>query len=154
MADLLASFVVIGFFAVCGALVHIDVTRHRLPNAVVAPLAVGVAAGLALAAAVGGSAGPLLRALAGGLVLGAAFLALRDLTSGGLGGGDVKLAVPVGMVLAWHGWLPLAIGAAASFLLAGLAAAALIAGGRGTRRTRIAFGPWMALGTAAGLLLT
>ena len=70
-----------------------------------------------------------------------------------MGGGDVKLAVLVGFFLAWHGWGAFGFGAAAAFVLGGAAALVLVAFRRATRRTRIAFGPFMLLGACLGPLV-
>lgn len=134
------------------ALIRIDIREHRLPDALVLPAAIALATLLALAAAATDDTAPLGRAAIGALLLFGGYLALRALHPAGLGGGDVKLAALLGLVLGWHGWAPLAAGAAAGFLLGGLAAVALLAVGRASRDTHIAFGPWMIVGAWAGLL--
>jgi leader peptidase (prepilin peptidase)/N-methyltransferase len=142
-----------GFFVVSLALIRIDVFQHRLPDAVVLPTAAGLGAAFALAAALAGDTAPLGRAAAGAIALTAVYLGLRAAFPAGLGGGDVKLAAPLGLLLGWHGWLPLVVGGAAAFALGGACAALLLATGRASRDTHIAFGPWMIVGAWAGLLV-
>jgi leader peptidase (prepilin peptidase)/N-methyltransferase len=134
------------------ALIRIDIREHRLPDAIVLPAGLAVAALFGLAAALTGHTASLGRAACGGLALFAVYLTLRALHPAGLGGGDVKLAALLGLVLGWHGWAPLAAGAAAGFVLGGAAAVVLLALGRAGRDTHLAFGPWMILGAWAGLL--
>lgn len=140
----IAAYVV---FALTGvALAIIDARTHRLPNALVLPLWAVCALLLAASTATGPSAEPLLRALLGSIVLFAVFLALRIASPRGMGGGDVKLAGVVGMLLAWIGWEVLVVGVAAGFVLGGLYGVILLASRRANRRTAIAYGPWMLAG--------
>ncbi len=134
-------------------LVVIDAREHRLPNRIVLPtlavtlLLVGVEAVLLQDAA------RLMRSLLGMLLLGGFYLLLHLGSRGGVGGGDVKLAALLGAVLAWHGWDALAVGAASAFVFASLYAITLMLLRRATRKTRIAFGPWMILGTVFAIAL-
>lgn len=143
----------IGLLLVGGWLLVIDARTHRLPDRIVLPtLAVLlVLVGIDALAADQGPAS--LRALIGMLVLGAFYAALRLMSRSGMGGGDVKLAAVVGLVLGWHGWQALAIGAAAAFVLGALYALGLMALRRADGATRIAFGPWMILGAIVGIVL-
>ncbi|WP_203135547.1 prepilin peptidase [Microbacterium sp. JZ31] len=133
-------------------LIRIDIGEHRLPDTIVLPAAIGLAAALGLVAALAGDTAPLGRAALGGIALFGLYLLLRLAFPAGLGGGDVKLAALLGMLLGWHGWADLAAGALAAFVLGGVHAAALLATGRASRDAHIAFGPWMILGAWAGLL--
>ncbi|GAA3648864.1 prepilin peptidase [Microbacterium marinilacus] len=147
--DASATLVVVahaGFFAVSLLLVRIDVMEHRLPDAIVLPATLGLAALFAVSGVVGGDLAPVGRAAGGGLMLFSAYLALRAAAPAGLGGGDVKLAGLVGVFLGWHGWTELVVGAAAAFVLGAACALALLVAGRAGRDTRIAFGPWMLVG--------
>ncbi|WP_029150795.1 prepilin peptidase [Microbacterium indicum] len=150
MSDPLALAALLVFAGVGGWLCHIDIAEHRLPNAIVLPLAGGILA-LALAASVAeGSPATLVRAAAGALALGGGYALLRVASRGGLGGGDIKLALPTGAVLAWQGWPAFALGSALAFVVGSAWAAGLIATRRGSRDTRIAFGPCMILGACVG----
>ena len=145
------AFVVV---AVAGA-AHgvIDARTHRLPDAVTLP-ALGAAAVLLSAAALAtGDAGRLGRAVLGGLVLGGAYLLLHLVNRRGLGLGDVKLAVLLGLPAGWAGWDALWWTGVLPFLLGGVAALVLVVSRRAQRSTAIPFGPWMLLGTAVALSL-
>jgi leader peptidase (prepilin peptidase)/N-methyltransferase len=132
-------------------LIVIDARSHRLPNRIVLPTLAGVILLVVLEALATADAGRLTRSLLGGLALGAFYAVLRLSSRRGMGGGDVKLAAVIGLVLAWHGWQTLLLGAAAAFLLGALHALTLMALRRATRHTRIAFGPWMIIGAALAI---
>ncbi|MER7797702.1 prepilin peptidase [Microbacterium sp. NPDC096154] len=143
-----------GFLVVGLVLIRVDVLEHRLPDVIVLPSGAALALFYAAAGALDGDLARAGRAAAGGVALFLLYLLLRAAAPAGLGGGDVKLAAPVGMFLAWHGWATLAVGAAAAFVLAAVCALALMAAGRASRDTHIAFGPFMLVGAWAGVLLT
>ncbi|WP_313356159.1 A24 family peptidase [Microbacterium sp.] len=137
--------------AVGARLIAIDARTHRLPNRIVLPT-LGVLILLVVVEALAtGDVGRLTRSLLGALALGAFFAVLRLASRRGMGGGDVKLAAVIGLVLAWHGWQILLLGAAAAFLLGALHALVLMVLRRATRHTRIAFGPWMIFGAALAI---
>jgi leader peptidase (prepilin peptidase) / N-methyltransferase len=140
-----AGLVGILFFAVLAVLAVKDVEEQRIPNVIVLPataamlLAVGVLqpdhaleAVLAAAAA-------------------AAFLFLPSLLAkGGVGMGDVKLALLLGAALGR--------GVAAALLLGCLAASVagvtlLVRKGSGARKTAVPFAPFLALGAVAAIAL-
>lgn len=132
-------------------LIVIDVREHRLPNRIVLPTLGGLLLLVVVEAMVAGQAGTLIRSTVGMLVLSAFYAVLRAASGGGVGGGDVKLAAVIGLLLGWHGWQALAVGAASAFVLGALYALALMAIRRADRNTRIAFGPWMIVGAALGI---
>lgn len=78
------------------------------------------------------------------------FLAVALVYPGGMGGGDVKLAGLVGLLVGFPGVLVALWLAAVS---GGLAAAALLLLGKRGRKDPIPFGPFLALGAVAALLL-
>ncbi|RKN46991.1 prepilin peptidase [Streptomyces hoynatensis] len=130
----------------------VDLAVQRLPDVLTLPLALALAGGLGLAAAVPGAAGSWPRALLAGPVLGAVYLVLFLVNPAGLGFGDVKLAVPVGVALGWYGWEAVLLGTFAGFLLAAGYGLALVLAGRAGRRTPVPFGPCIALGALAAVL--
>ncbi|MEV7633186.1 A24 family peptidase [Microbacterium sp. NPDC089318] len=132
-------------------LIEIDARTHRLPNRIVLPTLACLILLIVVEALMTGDEDRLTRTLLGGLALGGFYAVLRLVSSRGMGGGDVKLAAIIGLVLAWHGWQTLLMGAAAAFLLGALHASALMALRRATRHTRIAFGPWMIIGAALAI---
>lgn len=149
--EILLAAAQIAFVAVGAWLTHIDIREHRLPNRIVLPAALVLAALAIAASAADGSADAALRAGAGAALLGGFYLVLRAASGGGLGGGDVKLAVPTGLVLAWDGWHAFVAGGALAFAIGGTWALGLIALRRGSRQTHIAFGPCIVTGALVGM---
>lgn len=145
-----AAFAYLGVIGV--ALAEIDLAVQRLPDQLTLPAYPAMIVLLALAAIVTDDGGALVRALLGGLVLGAGFLVLGLASAGQLGGGDIKLAGLVGLALGWIGWRPLVMGTCLGFVLAALAGFCLLATGRIARRGRITFGPFMLLGALLAIL--
>lgn len=154
MDGILVVLAYAAFAAVALALIRSDIREHRLPNAIVLPGTLAVAAPLGAAALLRGEPAGVVRMAVGAGVLGGFYLVLWSAGRGAaMGGGDVKLAVLVGAFLAWHGWAPFAVGGAAAFVVGGGAALALVVVGRADRRTRIAFAPFMLLGACLGPIL-
>jgi leader peptidase (prepilin peptidase) / N-methyltransferase len=139
-----------GVFAVVLArLSQIDLEQRRLPNRIVGPLAGATVVWVAVAGVSDGDSGRVVRAGVIGLGVAAFFLALSFV--GNVGMGDVKLAFPVGLVAGWLG-----AGAPQTMLLVTAFSAAAVAGvllatGRG--RTTIPFGPFLAVGSIAGIVV-
>lgn len=144
-----AAFAVIGV-----ALAIIDIRSHRLPNRLVASVGVTGLVLLVAAALTGSRMDALIRALLAALVLFAAYLVLRMLSAGGVGGGDVKLAAVIGLYLGWLGWGSVLVGTLAGFVLGGVFAAGMLLARRADRRTAIPFGPWMLAGAWVAIALT
>ncbi|MGW6457940.1 prepilin peptidase [Streptomyces sp. NPDC055078] len=134
-------------------LAEVDRRVHRLPDRLTLPLACAAAVLLGAAAALPGAAGSWTTALAGGLALGAAYFLLFVIHPNGMGFGDVKLALALGVALGWYGWGVLLAGAFAGFLFGSLYGFGLMAVGRANRKTAIPFGPFMIVGAFAGLVL-
>lgn len=131
----------------------IDVREHRLPNRIVYPLTVAVAA-LLVVAAVGDDDGSALgRALLAGAVAVAAFAGLHLASPRSLGLGDVKLVGVLGMALGWLAWAALAWGAILGFAAGAVVGLVLVAAGRLARRDHLPFGPFLAAGTLGTILL-
>lgn len=150
-----AAVVVLVHLALAGIggwLIVIDARTHRLPNRIVLPTLLGVLLMVLIDAATGSGTRTLIRALLGALILGGFYAVLRLLSPAGMGGGDVKLALVIGLVLGWHGWQALVVGAASAFVLGALYALVLISLRRADGSTRIAFGPWMIVGAVVGMV--
>jgi leader peptidase (prepilin peptidase) / N-methyltransferase len=133
------------------ALTVIDVQTHRLPNAIVYPTIIVAALSAALSAVALDSVEVFARAMAGGGILFAFYLALALIWKGGMGLGDVKLAAAIGIYLGYVGWEALIVGAFAAFIVGGLASVVLLARGAATGKTAIPFGPCMLIGAWAGI---
>lgn len=139
--------------AISIALAAIDLDTHRLPDAIVLPSYVVLAALLGTAALLTGDVEAAARAAAGAGILFGGYLLLALISPRGMGMGDVKLAGVIGLVLGFSGWAALAVGTLAAFLLGGVVGIALIVAGRARRNTGIPFGPWMLGGAWVGILL-
>jgi leader peptidase (prepilin peptidase)/N-methyltransferase len=130
----------------------VDLTEHRLPNAVLLPTLVLLAVLLVLASALSGEWMRLLWALAGGAGMFAVYFALALISPSGMGMGDVKFAAPLGLVLGWFGWTVWIAGLFAGFVLGGLVSLIALAVRRVTLRGSIPFGPSMLAGALMGML--
>lgn len=153
--DLRTVLVALAHLALIGIgawLIAIDARTHRLPNRIVLPTLAGLLVLVLIDTVVVGETQNLTRALLGALILGGFYAALRLLSPAGMGGGDVKLAMVIGLILGWHSWQALVVGAASAFVLGAFYALVLIALRRADRTTRIAFGPWMIAGAIMGIV--
>ncbi|MEV5860663.1 A24 family peptidase [Streptomyces sp. NPDC052071] len=130
----------------------IDRRVHRLPDVLTLPLAAVAAALLGAAALLPGHGGSWTSALLGGAVLGGFYLLLYRINPNGMGFGDVKLALALGVALGWYGWPVLFLGGFAGFLFGALYGAGLMLLRRAGRRTGIPFGPFMLVGALFGLV--
>lgn len=144
----------LALLAVGAWLVVIDTRTHRLPDRIVLPTLVATLVLVTAEALAVQDAARLLRAVAGMVVICGFFVVLRLISRGGMGGGDVKLAALLGVVLGWHGWTAVVLGLFAAFLLASLYALVLMALRKAGPKSRIAFGPWMILGAVLAIAAT
>lgn len=151
--DVIVVIVHLALIAVGIRLLIVDARTHRLPNRIVLPTLGVLVVLVGLEALLTGDLWRATRALVGMLLLAGFYAAMRAMSRRGVGGGDVKLAGVIGLVLAWHGWQALAVGAASAFVLGAMYALVLMAMRRADRSTRIAFGPWMIIGAAIGVVL-
>ncbi|MFJ6634749.1 prepilin peptidase [Streptomyces sp. NPDC091376] len=147
----LAVWVLLAPVAVLLAVVDRNV--HRLPDRLTLPLAVAAAVLLGCAALLPEAAGSWRTALLGGPALGAAYLVLFLINPNGMGFGDVKLALSLGVALGWYGWPVLFVGAFAGFALGAVYGLGLVVLRGAGRKTAIPFGPFMISGALIGLLL-
>ncbi|WP_052460392.1 prepilin peptidase [Microbacterium gorillae] len=145
--------VLAGVGAVLAVLTEIDLAEHRLPNALVLPTLAGFLLVAAAGAVLVRDGAGLVRALVGGLVAFGVFAVTALLAPDAVGGGDIKLVALTGAVTAWLGWEPYVLALASTFLTAGGGAALLLAARRASRSTRLAFGPFLALGVVLGPFL-
>lgn len=136
--------------AVGVVLALIDVDVKRLPDVLTLPsYPVGV-----VLLGVGSLHDPqqLLRAGLGGLALFAVYFALAFAYPAGMGFGDVKLSGVLGLYTAWLGWDAWAAGLLLGFFLGGFFGIALIAVGKGGRKTKVPYGPFMLAGALVAVL--
>ncbi|MEW2309574.1 prepilin peptidase [Streptomyces sp. NPDC006864] len=131
----------------------VDRRVHRLPDPLTLPLAAAAVLLLGGAALLPGNAGSWTSGLLGGLTLGGFYFLLFLINPNGMGFGDVKLALALGVVLGWYGWSVLFLGGFAGFLFGAAYGLALLLLRRAGRRTGIPFGPFMIAGALTGVLL-
>ena len=131
----------------------VDLASHRLPDRVTFPAAVVCLVAFLVDAAVLGSWGALLRALAAGAAAFAVAYAAAAVSPEGLGFGDVKLLGLLGLVLGWFGWDVLLAGVFFGLLTGAVVSLALLATRRAGWRTRVPFGPPLMVGAVLALAL-
>jgi leader peptidase (prepilin peptidase)/N-methyltransferase len=135
------------------ALSAIDLDTYRLPNAVVYPTGVATFVLLAVASVVSHDARGLVEAAAGGSIAFAVLFVIHVISPKGMGFGDVRLAAVLGLALGWIELPLVAVGLFFSFLLASIVGVLLIATGARSRKDRIPFGPFLALGSFLAVLV-
>lgn len=133
-------------------LVIVDRAVRRLPDRVTLPLAAAAAALLGGAALLPGARGSWGTALLGGLVLGGCYAVFFVCNPRGLGLGDVKLALSLGVALGWYGWPVLLAGGFLGFALAAVYGVGLMVRRR-DRKVVMPLGPFMIVGALVGVLL-
>lgn len=141
------------FFATVGvALSAIDLTYHRLPNAVVFPsLAIGSALLLG-AALLEGRWSALLDSVLGAIALFVLYLILALISPRGMGMGDVKFALIVGLFLTFQGWGVLIMGGFLGFLLGAVVGVITLITRKGGLKTAVPFGPSMFVGAVLAVI--
>lgn len=147
-----AAFVYLGVIGV--AMSQVDNAVQRLPDRLTLPAYPALIILLAVAAATGDDWTALGRAVLGASATWAGYLLLALASGGQVGGGDVKVAGLIGLLLGWLGWSTLIVGACAGFVLAAAASAVLIAARRLSRRSRISFGPFLLGGALLATMVT
>jgi leader peptidase (prepilin peptidase)/N-methyltransferase len=131
------------FISTLIAVFFIDLEHYIIPNVIVLPVAaVGLVSMIAI------EPGRWLELLLAGVISAAFFLLIAFVKPGGMGMGDVKLAGMMGFYLGTSILVALFIG----FLTGALAGLALMAMGRKGRKSRVPFGPFLALGGIIALL--
>jgi leader peptidase (prepilin peptidase)/N-methyltransferase len=140
------------FFAALLNISVIDLEQYRIPNRILVPTVLAAIPLLGLAALGEGGVSAFLRALGGGLAAFAALLVLALISPRGMGMGDVKLALVLGLYLGFLGWGEVFLGLFIGFLFGALAGLVLIATGLRGRKDFLPFGPFLAAGTVVAVL--
>lgn len=125
------------------ALALIDFDHRRLPDKIVLPSYPVLVVLLTIASVSTHDWWALARSGIGSAALFAFYFAIAFAYPAGMGFGDVKLAGLLGGALAYLSWPALAVGAFGAFLLGAIGGVAVLASGRGGRKTAIPFGPVM-----------
>lgn len=140
----LAAFLVAGL--VCVSVVLVDLQLHKIATKLVYPLAAATAVLLGAAAVVDNRVDDLVRALLAGIVASLFFWILILIVPTGMGDGDARLALVLGMLLGWYSWKHVYLGLMAGFLLGSVFGVILMVVKRAGRKTQIAFGPYLIAG--------
>ena len=135
----------------------IDLEHRIIPNRLTLPLPFVLLVLLVAAAAVDGAWIDLRRGAIAAIALPAGMLALSEgfrLLRGqvGIGMGDIKLSVSLGLVLGYLGGFELVAFGYATVISAVLIAVGLVVTGRARLASRIPFGPYLAVGTMVVVL--
>jgi leader peptidase (prepilin peptidase)/N-methyltransferase len=134
-------------------LAFIDVAVRRLPDPLTAAAFAGTLVLLGVAALIGQQPGHLGHAAIGSVALACFYLVLSRVRPGDLGLGDAKLAASTGAVLGWISWQALFTGTFAAFALAAVYGGTLMALRKATRTSHLPLGPFILIGTLAGIAL-
>lgn len=127
-----------------------DLRWYLLPDKVLLPLILPAAALDSLSAASAHSIGPIYRPALAGLLFGGIFYLIAVLSKGkGMGGGDIKLAFVMGLLL---GVKKTALAMLVAFNLAAVVSLVLIGLRLRRRKDPIPFGPFLILGTLIAFL--
>ncbi len=127
----------------------VDISVHRLPDRLI----LAALAGTLLVFALTGDFSRLGIAVLCGLGCGALYFLIVFASPRGMGLGDAKLAVLIGLTSGWFGVRTALFAMFAGLLLAGLTAIVLLALRRVSRSDRIPHGPFMLLGGLAAIIL-
>lgn len=146
----LAAYAVLALSLV--AMSAVDLERFILPNRILYPTAAVVVPVLVIASAVDHRWGSLWRAALAGAVAFAAFLVVHLAVPHGMGFGDVRLSALLGFATGWLGLGHAFVGFFAAFVLGAAVGIGVMAAGRGGRKTRIPFGPFLAAGAMVAVL--
>ncbi|MEO7442467.1 MAG: A24 family peptidase [Acidimicrobiales bacterium] len=146
----LAGFLVTGAGVV--AISAIDLRHFIVPNHILYPTLLAVAALLSLAAAVDGRWSDLGRATVGGLLGFVAMFLIHIINPSGLGFGDVRLAGLLGAALGWLSLSRVVLGLFLGFLGAALVGVVLVAAGRKRGKDSLPFGPFLAAGALVAIV--
>lgn len=121
-----------------------DLRWRLLPDKVLLPIIAPAVAILVINALTSGQWSAVLHPLIAALAFGGAFYALAAVSDGAwMGGGDIKLAFVMGLLLGLQGT---ALAMMIAFVTAAVVGVALIGLGRKDRKDQIAFGPFLILG--------
>ena len=134
------------FSATTMVLILTDLDHKRIPNRILYPTTAAGVLLLTAGAAADGTLEAMPRALAGGGIYFGLLLVIALVARGGFGMGDVKLAVLLGVFLAYQSWRTMWAGIFLAFLIGGLVSLVLLLTRRKGRKDAIPFGPPLILG--------
>jgi leader peptidase (prepilin peptidase)/N-methyltransferase len=130
----------------------VDLERYIIPNRILYPTAAVVGPLFVIASTVDDRWVSLERAAIAAGAAYVAFLVVHLAVPHGMGFGDVRLAGLLGFATGWLGLGHAFVGFFAAFVLGAAIGVGVMALGRGGRKTRIPFGPFLALGAMITVL--
>ena len=151
-----ADWALPGYLLFAGALLAvsaIDLERFLVPNRIVYPSLVASLVLLGAAALLGGDGDAFLRALGGAVAASGGLFALALLYPRGMGMGDVKLALLLGLYLGWLSLGHVLLGLFLGFLLGSIVGIGLLATGVRGRKDHLPFAPFLATGAVLAVLV-
>jgi leader peptidase (prepilin peptidase)/N-methyltransferase len=140
------------FVSALVAISAVDLEHCIVPNRIVYPALFASVPLLVGAAAVDGEWRSLRDAAVGGLLAWGALLVIHLVSPAGMGFGDVRLAGLIGVHLGWINLRHVVLGLFLAFLTAAVTGIALIATSVRTRKDKVPFGPFLALGAVMAVL--
>lgn len=140
-------------FWVLVVLTVIDLEHKLLPNRVVYPSIVAGALALTITAILDGDLERLRLAALGAATFGGFLFIVAFIYPAGMGGGDVKLAVLLGLFLGYAGGIGVTlVGMFLSFLIGAIIGIVAMMVGGGGRKMAVPFGPFLAAGTVIAIV--
>jgi leader peptidase (prepilin peptidase)/N-methyltransferase len=133
-------------------LAAIDLRARRLPNRLVLPSYLAIPSLAAVTTFTGTHPSALVRATFGMVVVLIFYALLYTVFPGHLGGGDLKIAGPIGFLLAWQSWNALLTGTLLTWVLATLALPMSTATSPRTAALSLPLGPFL-IGAALAITL-
>jgi leader peptidase (prepilin peptidase)/N-methyltransferase len=140
------------FVAALLAVSAIDLERFLIPNRVVYPSLLASLVLLGLAALLDHDGDALVRGLIGAVAASGGLFALALLYPRGMGMGDVKLALLLGLYLGWLSLGHVLLGLFLGFLLGSIAGIGLLVTGVRGRKDHLPFAPFLAAGAVLAVL--
>lgn len=135
------------FLTVGLSLTVIDVRSHRLPNVLTLPLYLILCSVLVLDSIVNSMWSSFFRALFLSAALCFFYLLLNIISKGGMGLGDAKFALSVGLLAGYVSGFTVIGATFVAFFLGALVGVIAMLAKKGNRKTAIPFGPFIFLGT-------
>jgi leader peptidase (prepilin peptidase)/N-methyltransferase len=140
-------------FWVLVVLTVIDLEHKLLPNRIVYPSIVAGAGLLTIVAFIDGDLDRLRLAAFGAATFGGFLFVVAFAYPAGMGGGDVKLAILLGLFLGYAGGIGVTlVGMFMSFMIGAIVGLAVMVIGGGGRKTAVPFGPFLAAGTMVAIV--
>ena len=146
----------VAYAILCSGLIlqtMIDTLTHRLVRSVTHLIGVTGILFLLISAIRADSYGSIFAALVCALASGLLFAVINKITPSGLGGGDVRLVPVLGWYLGFLGYNESVWAIFIACLSASVVGVSLIAVGRGSLKRRLAFAPYLTLGTLVCIFL-